>query len=89
MGGHVGKGHEPAPGLLGLKYGQTFVWGIMAVCTGMIMYSFDWSKMEHFSNIKDAMDVVVPHFSNIKEVSDRFGRTLEKKKKLVLLQMKL
>ena len=29
MGGHVGKGHEPAPGLLGIKYGQGFVWGIM------------------------------------------------------------
>jgi hypothetical protein len=68
MGGHVGKGHEPAPGLLGIKYGQTFVWAIMGVCTTMIFYSFDWSKMEHFSNIK--------------EISDSFGRSLEKKKKI-------
>ena len=68
MGGHVGKGHEPAPGLLGIKYGQTFVWGIMAVCTAIILYSFDWSKMEHFSNIK--------------ELSDSFGRSIEKRKKL-------
>ena len=68
MGGHVGKGHEPAPGILGLKYGQGFVWLIMGVCTAMILYSFDWSKMEHFSNIK--------------EVSDSFGRTIEKKNKL-------
>ena len=68
MGGHVGKGHEPAPGLLGIKYGQTFVWAIMGVCTAMIFYSFDWSKMEHFSNIK--------------EVSDSFGRSIEKRNKL-------
>tara|TARA_A100001011_G_scaffold233425_1_gene241472 strand:- start:2313 stop:3191 length:879 start_codon:yes stop_codon:yes gene_type:complete len=48
MGGHVGKGHDPAPGILGLRYGQGFVWLIMLICTAMILYSFDWTKMEHF-----------------------------------------
>jgi hypothetical protein len=50
MGGHVGKGHVPAPGLLGIKYGQGFVWGIMLICILMILYSFNWDKMEHFDN---------------------------------------
>ena len=50
MGGHVGKGHDPAPGILGLRYGQGFVWGIMLICIIMILYSFDWTKMEHFDN---------------------------------------
>ena len=50
MGGHVGMGHDPAPGILGLRYGQGFVWGIMLICTVVILYSFDWTKMEHFDN---------------------------------------
>jgi len=66
MGGHVGKGHEPAPGLLGIKYGQTFVWGIMLICIIIILYSFDWTKMEHFDSMK--------------HVSDRFESTMKKKK---------
>ena len=48
MGGHVGEGHKAAPGILGLRYGQGFVWGIMLICTIIIFYSFDWTKMEHF-----------------------------------------
>ena len=48
MGGHVGHDHKPAPGILGLRYGQGFVWGIMLICTTVILYSFDWNKMEHF-----------------------------------------
>jgi len=48
MGGHVGVGHKAAPGILGVRYGQGFVWGIMLLCTIIIFYSFDWSKMEHF-----------------------------------------
>ena len=48
MGGHVGDGHKPAPGILGIRYGQGFVWGIMLICTLIILYSFDWTKMEHF-----------------------------------------
>ena len=66
MGGHVGKGHDPAPGILGLRYGQGFVWLIMLFCIGIIMYSFDWTKMEHFDSMK--------------HVSDRFQRTMMKKK---------
>ncbi len=48
MGGHVGDDHKPAPGILGIRYGQGFVWGIMLICTAVILYSFDWTKMEHF-----------------------------------------
>ncbi len=48
MGGHVGVGHKPAPGILGLRYGQGFVWGVMLICASVILYTFDWSKMEHF-----------------------------------------
>jgi hypothetical protein len=48
MGGHVGVGHKAAPGILGVRYGQGFVWGIMLLCTIIIFYSFNWSKMEHF-----------------------------------------
>ena len=66
MGGHVGLGHEPAPGILGLKYGQGFVWFIMLICTLIIMYSFDWTKMEHFESMR--------------HVSNDFMKTQEKKK---------
>jgi len=66
MGGHVGKGHEPAPGVLGVKYGQGFVWLIMLFCIGVIMYSFDWSKMEHFDSMK--------------HVSDRFQLIMKKRR---------
>ena len=48
MGGHVGHDHKPAPGILGIRYGQGFVWGIMLICCIVIFYSFDWSRMEHF-----------------------------------------
>lgn len=48
MGGHVGKGHVPAAGILGLKYGQGLVWGILLLCAIVILYSFDFSKLEHF-----------------------------------------
>jgi hypothetical protein len=53
MGGHVGVGHKAAPGILGLRYGQGFVWGIMLICTALILYSFDWTKMEHFDVNKE------------------------------------
>ena len=48
MGGHVGLGHKAAPGILGLRYGQGFVWGIMLLSTILILYSFNWSKIEYF-----------------------------------------
>jgi len=67
MGGHVGKGHVPAPGIFGLKYGQTFVMFIMLLSTALVMYLF--------------YGLAIENFSNIKEVSDSFKKTLKKRGK--------
>jgi len=48
MGGHVGNDHIPAPGLLGMRYGQGFVWAIMLVCVVVILYGFGYTGFESF-----------------------------------------
>ena len=48
MGGHVGKGHKPAPGILGFKYGQAFFWLLILLVSLFVFYNFDFNKLEHF-----------------------------------------
>jgi len=48
MGGHVGDDHKPAPGILGMKYGQTLVWVITLVFMFWFLSSSVYTKMEHF-----------------------------------------
>jgi hypothetical protein len=48
MGGHVGRNHKPAPGVLGFKYGQTFLIGLIILSVILIFNYIDVSKLEHF-----------------------------------------
>lgn len=41
MGGHVGTKHKPAPGVLGLKYGQGFVWFLIFGCIVIVLRYFN------------------------------------------------
>ena len=41
MGGHVGTKHKPAPGVLGLKYGQSFVWLLIIGCIVIVLRYFN------------------------------------------------
>jgi hypothetical protein len=41
MGGHVGTKHKPAPGVLGLKYGQGFVWLLIIGCIVIVLRYFN------------------------------------------------
>ena len=41
MGGHVGTKHKPAPGVLGVKYGQGFVWFIIIGCVIIVLRYFN------------------------------------------------
>jgi len=41
MGGHVGTKHKPAPGVLGVKYGQGFVWFLIIGCVIIVLRYFN------------------------------------------------
>ena len=41
MGGHVGTKHKPAPGILGLKYGQGLVWILILGCIIIVLRYFN------------------------------------------------
>jgi len=63
MGGHVGDDHNPAPGVLGMRYGQGFVWAIMLVCVVMILYAFGYTDFEPFDishKCNDTKKEIVP-----------------------------
>ena len=41
MGGHVGSKHKPAPGILGVKYGQGLVWILILGCIIIVLRYFN------------------------------------------------
>ena len=41
MGGHVGTKHKPAPGILGVKYGQGLVWILILGCIIVVLRYFN------------------------------------------------
>lgn len=41
MGGHVGSKHKPAPGVLGVKYGQGLVWLLIIGCVVIVLRYFN------------------------------------------------
>jgi len=50
MGGHVGTKHNPAPGVLGLKYGQGFVWFLIFGCIVIVLRYFNLKPIKEGYN---------------------------------------
>ena len=50
MGGHVGAKHKPAPGILGLKYGQVFVWVLIIGCIIIVLRYFNLKPIKEGYN---------------------------------------
>jgi Mg2+ and Co2+ transporter CorA len=71
MGGHVGIKHKPAPGILGLKYGQGLVWVIIIICVIIVLRYFNLNKEGYSGGSSCAVGKNVVAFNNdTRELND-------------------